>query len=178
MAPRGGICEGCGQETGGLTVHQRSCRNTKAIIERAGAHAYAWKDLRAAQRLQHGVTELDVARVMCGLEQGARLYLSRTNRWCAGRGSALHSLERLSPTVHEMIRTGLVRHWRDREGDHLVPARVHFMGPDRKSACHFAGEDLGPMRARLSQDMAVVDCLECEAIQTGVNLGRVRPRAL
>lgn len=155
-------CDRCGRSTGNLVIHQRACIGN--IADRAGAHAQPESTLRAAQRFQHGVTELDVARVMAELESGTRLYLNRMGRWYAP-GGRLRGLHRLSPAVHEMIRTGLVRHWRDREGDHLVPAKVHLLGTDGQSACHFVGEDMGPMRSRLTDEMTLVDCLDCERAQ-------------
>lgn len=158
----GAVCEKCGRETGALVRHQRHCTAASVRIERSGCHAQPESTLRPAQRLLGGVTELDVARVMHGLESGVRLYLTPGGRWCAPTDTNLTYLSRLSPTVKEMIRTGLVRHWRDRNGDHLATAKVHLLGPDGLSACHFAGETLGPMRSRLSRDMTVVDCLDCE----------------
>lgn len=132
----------------------------EALIERAGTHAQPQDTLRPAQRFQHGVTELDVARVMHELERGVRLHRSRLGRWAAPAGSRLGN--KASPAVQEMIRTGLVRHLIDREGDHLIPARVHLDLGDRQSACRFVGEDLGPMRARLTKDLGLFDCPACE----------------
>lgn len=132
----------------------------EALIERAGTHAQPEDTLRPAQRLQMGVTELDVARVMHELERGVRLHRSRLGRWAAPAGSRLGN--KASPTVQEIIRTGLVRHWIDRDGDHLIPAPVHLDLGDRQSACHFIGEDLGPMRFRLSADIDLVDCRDCQ----------------
>lgn len=131
----------------------------EALIERAGTHAQPQDTLRPAQRFQMGVTELDVARVMHELERGVRLHRGRLGRWAGPAGSRLGN--KASPAVQEMIRTGLVRHWIDREGDHLIPARVHLDLGDRQSACHFVGEDLGPMRSRLSTDLALIDCMHC-----------------
>jgi hypothetical protein len=130
-----------------------------ALIERSSAHVFPREALRPAQRLQNGVTELDVARVMHELEKGVRLHMSRMGRWAGPRGSRLGS--KCSPAVQEMIRTGLVRHYRDREGDHLIPAKVHLDLGNHESACHFAGEGMGPMRARLSEQLELVDCLAC-----------------
>jgi hypothetical protein len=164
MAPRAGTCGKCGRATGALTVHERHCNPEvfdASRIARAGAHAAPESTLRAAQRFQDGVTELDVARVMHELERGLRLYLNRGGRWCAPRGSRVNGGGGPSAIVKEMIRTGLVRHYKDREGDHLIPAKVHLDLGDRQSACHFIGEDLGPMRARLLADLALVDCLAC-----------------
>ncbi len=132
----------------------------EALIERAGTHAQPQDTLRPAQRFQHGVTELDVARVMHDLERGVRLHRSRLGRWFAPEGARMNN--KTSPAVQEMIRTGLVRHWIDREGDHLIPARVHLDLGDRQSACHFVGEDLGPMRSRLTKDLDLADCLDCQ----------------
>jgi hypothetical protein len=126
---------------------------------RAAAHSADPANLRAAQRFQHGVTDLQVARIMLALERGTILYRSRLGRWLAPTGSPIGP--NLSPAVMEMIRTGLLRHWIDREGDHLIPAKVHLTLDGRNSLCLFAGEDLGPMRARLARELDLADCLEC-----------------
>lgn len=163
MAPRPGTCAKCGRETGALAVHERHCRPVQLdqrLIDRSGTHAMPADQLRPAQRFQMGVTELDVARVMHELEKGVRLHRSRLGRWSAPAGSRMGN--KTSPAVHEMIRTGLVRHWVDCDGDHLIPAKVHFDVGSRQSACHFVGEDLGPMRSRLSTDIDLVDCKDCE----------------
>lgn len=160
-------CDLCGRETGNLVLHRRACGSRVAVrIERSGCHAQPETTLRPAQKLLGAVTELDIARVMFGLESGVRLYLTPNGRWCAPSASNLVYLTRLSQTVREMIRTGLVRHWRDRNGDHLAPAKVHALGPDGLSACHFPGETLGPMRSRLTRNMLLVDCLDCEEAVT------------
>ena len=163
--PKGGTCRHCGRETGSLIVHERSCfrptvEEEAQLIERAGTVAMPEGTLRAAQRFHEGVTDLDVARVMRAIEAGAQLYQNRLGRWCAPIGSPL-KFAKTSTTVHEMIRTGLLRHYRDRDGDHLVPAVVHLDQGDHLSACLFAGEDLGPMRARLTPEMDLVDCQNC-----------------
>lgn len=132
----------------------------QTLIARSGLHAAPADTLRPAQRFQDGVTELDVARVMHELEKGVRLHRSRLGRWAPPAGSRLGN--KASPAVQEMIRTGLVRHWIDRDGDHLIPAPVHLDLGDRQSACHFIGEDLGPMRSRLSADMDLIDCRACQ----------------
>lgn len=163
MPPRPGTCTKCGRETGALAVHERHCRPVQLdqrLIERAGTHAVPTDQLRPAQRFQMGVTELDVARVMHELERGVRLHRSRLGRWAGLAGSRLGN--KASPAVQEMIRTGLVRHVIDREGDHLIPARVHLDLGDRQSVCHFVGEDLGPMRSRLTKDLGLFDCPACE----------------
>lgn len=141
---------------------------------RAAAHSTAPLTLRAAQRFQNGVTDLDVARVMLALERGVRPYRNRAGRWLAPSGTTLAGFGRghlsgrnLSTVIGEMIRTGLVRHWIDREGDHLIPAPVHLMAGEpgnRHSACLFTGEDMGPMRSRLVEEhrFTLVDCLHCE----------------
>lgn len=131
----------------------------QAHITRAAAHAVDPEKLRPLQRFAPYVTDVQVARIMMALERGTVLYRSRLGRWLAPTGSPIS--QNLSPAVMEMIRTGLVRHWIDREGDHLIPAKVHLDLGDRQSACHFVGEDMGPMRSRLVQDLSLVDCLHC-----------------
>lgn len=140
---------------------------------RAGAHAVSSELLRVAQRWQHGVTDIGVARVMLALEfHHVRPYRNRTGRWYAPSGSPLANKDyNLGTTISEMVRTGLVRHWRDRDGDHLIPAPVHLLERTtmptglvtKHSACLFVGEDLGPMRSRLVDRLDLVDCLACES---------------
>jgi hypothetical protein len=129
---------------------------------RAAAHVRPWNELRHAQRFATGVTEECVARVMLLLERGARPYLSAYGRWnCSG--GPIPAPKNLTNVIGEMIRTGLVRHWRDREGDHLLPAPVHMRAEDGMSRCRFAGEAMGPMRSRLVSDVRHADCRDCEA---------------
>lgn len=176
--PKSGTCPRCHRPTGGIKTHARFClapeptpADQRAIL-RAGAHAAAETVLRPAQRFLYGVTDLDVTRVMHKLEQGTHLTLDGMGRWRASSGSAPERLgaRTLSTVVQEMIRTGLVRHWRDREGDRLIPAKVHLRNSEHRttSACLFTGENMGPMRSRLVDDLVLVDCLDCEqAVATG-----------
>lgn len=152
--------------------------------DRAVAHAAPKELLRHAQRWQDPhVTDEAVARVFLALEYyRTRPYRNVNGRWYVPAGTAPAGTNtNLSPVIGEMVRTGLLRHWRDRDGDHLIPAPVHFLdrtvtGPGLvvvHSACLFVGEDMGPMRARLVERMDLTDCLACEqAIATG------KPRAL
>jgi hypothetical protein len=137
---------------------------------RASAHAAAPAVLRAAQLFRDGVNDHYVAMVFYGLEQGVKLYRNKAGRWRAPTGTMLAGTVHwmLSTAVNEMIRTGLLRHVEYRHGavttDYLIPARVHLKDPadSTVSACRFVGEDLGPMRSRLVDDLSLVDCLECE----------------
>jgi len=146
----------------------------EAYAIRASAHSADPSVLRVAQRFQELVTDLDVARVILALERGANPVRNRADRWSMPSWNQLRGMSsgRLSNAVREMIRTGLVRHYRDHDGDHLIPAPVHFrmihQDATQTSACLFVGEDLGPMRARLVDRLDLVDCLNCEAaISTG-----------
>jgi hypothetical protein len=182
-------CPGCRRWYGNLTFHAQTClaaitvSQADAEIEnpwliRAAAHALPRPE-RAAQRFQDGVTDADVALVMYALESGAKPFRNRAGRWLAPADSAgvFSGLHRnLSTTVHEMVRTGLVRHVRVRQEpqDVLVPALVHLKDGEPgawHSACLFTGEDLGPMRSRLVEDLALTDCLGCERV---VALGHPR----
>jgi hypothetical protein len=156
----------------------------EASVIRAGAHAAAEAVLRQAQRFHKDVTDLDVARVMRALETGHRPIRNKTGRWfMSGETPAKGLNYKMSGIINEMIRTGLVRHYRTGgpvsetdpgNRDHLIPALVHYRNPENHnlSACLFTGEDLGPMRARLVDRMDLVDCLACEAvIATGIPRG-------
>jgi hypothetical protein len=143
-------------------------------ITRAGAHAAAEMVLRPVQRFMYEVTDLQVARVMRALESGAEFTYCGGPSWMAPLGHPLDSPEwrrRLKRVIPEMIRTGLVRHYRTPlGGNHLIPSPVHARNLDDRnlSACLFVGEDRGPMRSRLVDDLLDVDCLACErAIATG-----------
>jgi hypothetical protein len=147
---------------------------------RAAAHAAHESVLRVAQRwTDRTVTDAGVARVFLALEYyGTKPYRNTAGRWYAPTGSSLTGLgSQLSAVIREMIRTGLVRHWRDREGDHLIPAPVHLRASLGgmyyvHSACLFVGEDMGPMRSRLVDDLDLVDCLAClEAVSMGAVRG-------
>jgi hypothetical protein len=175
-------CPGCHRWYGNLTFHRDRCLAAITISEadvvldepwmiRAAAHALPRPD-RAVQRFHEGVTDADVALVMYAIETGAQPYRNRAGRWLApadsdGIFTGLH--RNLSTVVHEMIRTGLVRHVRQRQEpqDALVPALVHLKDGEPgawRSACLFTGEDLGPMRARLVDEFSLVDCLACEQV--------------
>lgn len=143
---------------------------TEAFEIRAVAHVRLDDDLRSAQRWQHGVRDESVAAVMYAIEQGTVFYRNRAGKWMAPTGTPVHSrtLGRdLSTVINEMIRTGLVRHVKDKRGtityDYLIPALVHLRSSGQ-SACLFTGEDLGPMRSRLVDQFSLVDCLACEAV--------------
>jgi hypothetical protein len=138
-------------------------------VTRATAHVRDPMVLRRAQRFAPYVTELETARVMLAIERGTVLTRSRTGVW---RGPVDSRLGHVSPAVNEMIRTGLLRDYRDPRTDQrsLIPARTHLDTGSGASACLFAGEDLGPMRARLVRTLDLVDCLECESAASGLNV--------
>jgi len=133
----------------------------RTLIERAAAHSMAEAMLMPQARFQHGVTDLEVARVMRALEAGTPIERNRNGRWCAPSGSPVNS-RTLSITINECIRTGLMIHYRTGV---LIPAMVHLKhwGADQRwhSECFTAGEHMGPKRVRLHADPIMVDCLAC-----------------
>ena len=156
--------------------------NGERFAIRAGAHAAHESTLRVAQRWQNGVNDLKVARVMLALEyHHVRPYRNRLGRWYAPTGSPLAGGVWISPVVAEMIRTGLLRCWHNRDGDHLIPAPVHYRSRSvswagvetQHSACLFVGEDMGPMRSRLVDRFDLVDCLACETAVASGNVPRL-----
>lgn len=144
---------------------------TEAFRVRAAAHS--GEPQRAAQRWLNRVNDLDVATVLYAIEaNGAEPYRIKSGRWVSQHRGQVPTTHDLSTVINEMIRTGLLRHMIDFGVDYLVPALVHLRDGGM-SSCRFTGEDLGPMRARLVDDLALVDCLECEA-----TVARGAPRGL
>jgi len=140
--------------------------------DRAVAHVGDEFVLRRAQRFAGYVSELATARVMLAIERGTVIKKTATG-WKAPAGSPLP--KNLGTIVNEMIRTGLLRNYRDPRTDKhtLIPAKTHLDDGYRTSLCLFAGEDLGPMRARLVKDLDLVDCLECEAVYIARGIPRL-----
>jgi hypothetical protein len=143
-------------------THIKLIADQDAHLARAAAHARARCDLRAAQRPPVGITDDSLGWLLLGLEMGETVYRNNVvKRWTAARGSML-AVKNIGGIVNEAIRTGLVRHWVDRAGmDRVIAAPVHGMGADKQSVCHFVGEDMGPMRARLVREMEYIDCPRC-----------------
>jgi len=132
------------------------------MIMRAGSHARAQAALRPSQRLQHGVTELAVARLLHGLESGHRVVRTATGQYRAHTGP-LRGLANLTTVVQEAIRTGLVHYSGPVGGPGtLTAARVHLRAlryPDGATCGEVAVA--GPFRLRLVDDPLYVDCLSC-----------------
>lgn len=131
------------------------------LADRAAAHC-AQKLTRRGQHFQYGVSTLESTVVMLALEAGYPFHRGACAWRCAVRLPL--TAPRLLATIGELTRTGLIRDYRDpATGVHtLIPAHIH-LAVHGASACRFVGEDLGPMRARLSEDVALVDCRDCLA---------------
>lgn len=143
-------------------------------INRAAAHAAAESVLRPEQRFKRGVTDLAVARVFLAVERGALVYVGTNGQWRISRrdedmrepAMALTGVGSiLSTVVGEMVRTGLAVSYRSRQLT-LIPADTHLRAPgdSRASLCRFTGEDMGPMRSRLVDDVNITDCPHCQRI--------------
>lgn len=152
-----------------LTDHEVTSAEAVALV-RSSAHARS-QIIRPAQRFLHNVTDVEVARVVFHLELGVQLHRG-LHRWYAPAGHRLATGTRLTYVVNEMIRTGLLTCWEVlTEGtswaSELVLAPVHLCVSGR-SSCHFDGEEVGAMRARLvdAEFSQVVDCTECIANAT------------
>lgn len=133
---------------------------TAVLKARAEAHINQW--VPGPARFVD-VTDRDVADLLLILEAGTVIYRSPNGNWFAPGARMAH---RLSRTVAEAVRTGLVTHLRHQAGPsvthHLVPAFVHLARTnDWRSRCGVPGEGMGPKRVRLVRDAALVDCLGC-----------------
>lgn len=136
-------------------------------ITRAAAHAAAPLILRPEQRFNPAINDLHVARVFLAIERGALIVRSRTGQWLVQRDGNLPAMaltgigSLLSRVSSEMVRTGLAKDYRRI----LVPADTHLRSFDRTlSVCRFTGEVMGPMRARLVDDVHLTDCPRCRLI--------------
>jgi len=169
-------CPRCEKHFLRISVHLPHCKGLRAadeqLVERSTAHIVPSGTLKRSQAFTGGVRELDVARLMLAVEQGNAIKLGRF-RWVAPAGHRGGAM--FSRAVSEAIRTGLLRDYRDpATGEHhLIPALVHLRDFDGASVCKFAGEDMGPVRARLVDDIALTDCRNCEATVSTGNIRQV-----
>lgn len=167
----GAWCDRCERRVGNLSKHQRAClppvaEPVEITIVRAGAHAADPESLPFEARLRDGITDLDMARLLRALECGTQVvYNGRT--WRAPIGSPLGSNQRLTGTVSEGIRLGLVRHAIVRTGPHTqlqvaAPAPVHLRSATdvNRPACP---QPVSFKRYRLmnADSLEYVDCLTC-----------------
>lgn len=180
-------CDVCGRSTGNLARHRPACakRNgdpitaTTNLPERdrneiiwAGAHAAAEITLDWDQQYQDGVTDLDMARLLRGLDQGALIVPSRNiNRWRSEGPSPLRS-ERgyarraLTTVVNEAVRLGLAFIQRDRTGPatwrtYVASAPVHMRSRFNRARPACGGPNTTIKRYRLVDDLTLVDCQAC-----------------
>lgn len=140
-----------------------------AFLVRASAHARNDLALRPVQRWRNGVDDLGVAALLLAMEAlGVRFSHTPTGQWIPQKGKAggiLHGVD-TTATMREMIRTGLVRVVQMAGQDWaVIPARVHLRSPEYAdlTACLSAVEGMREGRVRTVDDLALVDCLECEA---------------
>lgn len=131
------------------------------LAERAGLHCRPAQ--RSAQRWLVGVSDLDTTIVMFAVEAGWT-FTRTTAAWRCSVGLPM-TAPAVTAAVGELTRTGLLRDYRSpASGERvLLPAPVH-LAAGGLSACLFVGEDLGPMRARLTEDLGLVDCSACLAV--------------
>jgi hypothetical protein len=138
----------------------------ETFLTRATAHAQSYFCLTTVQRWRNGVTDEAVAGVLYAIEaEGVTFSLTGTGSWRTRAFSEVLKGVDTSLAMREMIRTGLIRTWADRDGKtHLIPARVHLRDPGvrSESACRAPVTGMPGGRVRIVTDLALVDCLECE----------------
>lgn len=142
---------------------------SEAFLIRAAAHSRGTTTLPTAKRWRNGVSDLDVTCTFLAMEgMGVRFTQSATGRWLPPTGQAGGVLAGVdtSVTIREMIRTGLVRTVGPAGmGQTVIPSKVHYRNIEDRSmtACLDPVEGMREGRVRTVDDLALVDCLECEA---------------
>lgn len=136
----------------------------QAIIERSVAHALPDELTPAAAAWGHGVTDLDIARLMMRIERGSIIVPSAVSAaWFA-----LNEIERerhLTRIVHAAIRKGIAYSEVTRTGTHtvrtqLLAAPVHLRAGLNGTVCPESREK--PYgRYRTLSDVTLVDCSDC-----------------
>lgn len=160
---QGARCPSCTRRVANLPKHLPACERDQGLIARAGAHAADPELLPEEARFQGSVTDLDVARLLLALDRGAAVW-PHERGWRTEQRTAL-MFGRLSATVRECLRLGLVHTMREQTGpssfrEFLVPAITHL----RHRADHRAPACPAPRsikRYRLVDDRVLVDCQTC-----------------
>lgn len=137
------------------------------LILRSSAHVVPDESrLPETLHFREHVTELDAARLIHAIERGVTYVPSCTHDGWASVAPT-PGFPYLSRVVRECLRLGLVRRvseevapdiWRTT----LVAAPVHLAVPDYRAACS-AHVRTPHRRLRLSDDLALVDCMACRA---------------
>lgn len=189
--PVSGVCDICGITTGCLPKHRKACARKAgqvpatgplteaelAAIDRAGSFAVADAVLDYDRQLHNGVTDLDMARLLLALDQGAEIVMGgRTDRWLAPAGSPLKGMDgryqrrSLSKVVNEAIRLGLVFVATDHPDGipalvrtFIVPSLTHVRSRFNRLAPMCARPTNSIKRYRLldPSHLVLVDCQRC-----------------
>jgi hypothetical protein len=136
----------------------------QTLILRSVAHVADESRLPEQMRLCNRITDLDVARLIHGIERGA-IVVQRDAVWVDRGGLMRRRMPHLTRIVNECLRLGLV----DRVSQEISPdvwrvwlsaAPVHQQAPGGGPVCPVAGERR-TRRLRLSDDPGLVDCPAC-----------------
>lgn len=167
-----GTCPLCGRETGNLTRHTPACARKQAetpaqrVVQRSAAHVVPEGALTGLQRLQGGVSDLNIALLLRALESDVLVYQGGRYGWKCDGGLPL-AQRPLGRTVSEAVRVGLVRAISEPTGPqvrkvYVVPAPVHLRTAPSRPLCRWS-EPAGVTRYRLVDDRALADCAACLA---------------
>lgn len=185
LGARAGTCDICGRLTGSLSKHRPACARRsgrlplatpvtmteEALILRAGTHAMHQHLLSPQARLQGGVSDLHVARLIHHLEKGGSVLPSPSWRSWVLEGADEKKLWRkpsITRVVQECLRLGLVRTATELTAPsvyrtQVVPALTHARsGTDHtRPACR--AYDPHTLRWRLldRDHLMYVDCQAC-----------------
>jgi len=181
LLPKVQDCDVCGQETGNLAKHRPACARKAGripatvplslaedgLILRAGTHAVHEGLLEPVARLQGGVSDLDIARLVLYVERGGLVWPTDSRRTWKADGMPAMRRPSLTRVVNEGLRLGILRAITVKSGAStyrtlLAAAPTHIRSKrGQMPAC--GRQDLHALRYRLldSNHLAYVDCQAC-----------------
>lgn len=180
--PIAGTCDICRRPTGNLPMHRPACARDhgrlplaepislkeEELVFRAGLHAVPPAQLDPAERLERGVSDLDVARLVHQIERGNIIYPSSSHQTWRSTGPVPRGRRALSTVVSEALRLGIVHPVVEHTSPHIyrtrlaaAPTHAKRRGYTNKPACRLMSIQVRRWRLLPADQLAYVDCQAC-----------------
>lgn len=182
IGPPSGVCDICTRATGNLPMHRPACAREhgrlplaeavspkeEELIFRAGLHAVPPAALDPSERLERGVSDLDVARLVHQIERGNIIYPSGSHQTWRSTGPVPKGRRALSTVVSEALRLGIVHPMVEHSSPHIYRTRLAAAlthakrrGYTNKPACRLMSIQVRRWRLLTPDQFAYVDCQAC-----------------